>query len=594
MGPSQLQLTDTIYDVRSFTNRADYYYVNQELLATQGTNPFSYLFTQNQVPDSTLILPPSILQPSPQSNPSATTYTSGVTFSIGGSAGVNAAQGLNASLNFNLSISNSTTVTVPPIQILNLANPIAGVPAWEYHFDTAPQTGVTTALNDQWIWQVPFTSYPYSPNTIPFAFTSEALYAPQSDITDQKGANWSYTAPRPFGNTFALVYPQVGSVSQQTVNPGQVFTIEGSGLYPAMVQGVLIGGQALSNANFTPINDHEIQIVAPNTPGNALLVVVLTSQGPSLDNVSINITGPSLVHVQAQYVTAQTGQALFEQSVASFTYPDPTAPPTNFTATIDWGDGFTSFGRITGDQGSYSVLGSHTYREAGTYPFSVLVTDVGGDKSTAGAIANVTGTVGPQPLVGHTVAAVAGQEFTNTAVATLTDSNPNARPTDFSATIDWGDGTISAGTVTDAGQGTFNVLGSHTYARAGRYEFGVRVISGANQYSTTWYAIVSAGGPKNLVAQRVAAAAGQPFTDVKLARIADSDSGASAKDFTATIDWGDGISTPNATVIADAGHFTVLGSHRYDTHGNHTFKIQVTDRKDRKVSTTGTAAVSIS
>jgi hypothetical protein len=331
---AQLQLTDTIYNVRSFTNSADYYYVNQELLATQGTNPFTYLFTQNMVPDTTLTVPPSIIQPSPNSNPPATTYTSGVSTTIGGSFGINEGSGLNASLNASITISNSTTQTIPPIQIFNLVNPKSGVTEWEYAFSTPPQQGVSTALDDQWIWQVPFSSYLYSPNTIPFTFTSEALYAPQSDITDQKGGNWSYTAPRPFGNTLALQYPQVGAVSQQTVNPGQVFTIEGSGLYPATIQGVLIGGQPLSNENFAPINAHEIQVVAPNTPGNALLVVVLTSQGPSLDNVSINITGPSLVHVQAQNISAQTGQALFEQQVASFTYPDPTAPPTKFTATI--------------------------------------------------------------------------------------------------------------------------------------------------------------------------------------------------------------------------------------------------------------------
>jgi hypothetical protein len=78
------------------------------------------------------------------------------------------------------------------------------------------------------------------------------------------------------------------------------------------------------------------------------------------------------------------------------------------------------------------------------------------------------------------------------------------------------------------------------------------------------------------------------------ASFTDSDSGVSANDFTAAIDWGDGISTPNTTVIADASGFTVLGSHRYDTQGNYTFKVQVTDRNNRKSSTTGVADVSTS
>jgi hypothetical protein len=210
----EFQLTDTIYDVRSFTNNADYYYVNQELIVTQGTNQFGYVYTQNRVLDTTLISPPSIIQPSPNSNPSAMTYTSGVSETVGGSFGVNAAQGLNASVNASISISNSTTVTVPPIEIFNEVDPKAGVAAWEYAFSKPPATGVTTTLNDQWIWQVPFTSYPSPPppNANTFTFQSGYLYAPPSDPTMQNGGGWNYSAPRPFGNTFALQYPYVSSV----------------------------------------------------------------------------------------------------------------------------------------------------------------------------------------------------------------------------------------------------------------------------------------------------------------------------------------------------------------------------------------------
>jgi hypothetical protein len=590
---TQLQLTNTIYDVRSFTNNADYYYVNQELIATQGTSAFKYVFTQSQVPDTTLTTPPILTQLSPQSNPPATTYTSGVTETIGGSFGVNEAQGLNASLNASLAISNSTTQTIPPIQIFNLANPQAGVTEWEYAFSDPPQPGVTTTLNDQWIWKVPFSYYPPPPNTNPFTFISSATYAPQSDPITPKGGAWEYTAPRPFGNTFALQYPRIFGVSQPSVNPGEPFTIEGQGLYPAMVQGVLIGGQPLSNDNFEPLSDSAITVVAPNTPGQALLVVVLTTQGYSIGNVSITINGPSLVHVQTQDFSALAGQALFEQPVASFTYPDPTAPPTNFTATINWGDGGTSFGIITTNgQGIYQVLGSHFYLDAGMFPFSVQVTDVGADKSTAGAIATVTGTVGPQPLFGLPVAAVAGQAFTNTQVATLDDSDPNAKPSDFTVTIDWGDGTTSAGTVT-AADGTFDVLGSHTYATAGRYQFGVRVIFGANQDTTTGYATVSSGGgPQNLVTMPVSTAAGQAFTNQLLATFTDSDPNASPSDFIASINWGDGLQDNTTVTAAGQGTFDVLGTHTYTAAGTYTFGVQVTDTSDRNATANGTAKVS--
>ena len=53
-------------------------------------------------------------------------------------------------------------------------------------------------------------------------------------------------------------------------------------------------------------------------------------------------------------------------------------------------------------------------------------------------------------------------------VATFTDANPNATVSDFTATITWGDGSTSAGTVVATGNG-FAVNGAHTYADEGSY-----------------------------------------------------------------------------------------------------------------------------
>jgi hypothetical protein len=67
-----------------------------------------------------------------------------------------------------------------------------------------------------------------------------------------------------------------------------------------------------------------------------------------------------------------------------------------------------------------------------------------------------------------------GAGFDNALVATLSDANPRAKPTDFSATIDWGDGQTTTGTVSRAdGTQTFLVRGSHVYASSG--SFSVRV-----------------------------------------------------------------------------------------------------------------------
>src|SRR5438045_784056 len=57
--------------------------------------------------------------------------------------------------------------------------------------------------------------------------------------------------------------------------------------------------------------------------------------------------------------------------------------------------------------------------------------------------------------------------MTNAGVASFTDTgNPTGAAEDaddYSATINWGDGTSSAGTIVNNGNGTWSVRGSHTY-----------------------------------------------------------------------------------------------------------------------------------
>jgi len=70
-------------------------------------------------------------------------------------------------------------------------------------------------------------------------------------------------------------------------------------------------------------------------------------------------------------------------------------------------------------------------------------------------------------------------------VATITDPNTSATPAAYSATINWGDGTTSPGTIA-GGNGTFNVTGSHAYTAGGTYPVAVTITSvGTNQGSST-------------------------------------------------------------------------------------------------------------
>jgi tetratricopeptide (TPR) repeat protein len=59
----------------------------------------------------------------------------------------------------------------------------------------------------------------------------------------------------------------------------------------------------------------------------------------------------------------------------------------------------------------------------------------------------------------HDIKPATGLPFTG-VVATFTDNDPSAVPGDFSASIDWGDGHTSAGSITNKISGGFNVRGT--------------------------------------------------------------------------------------------------------------------------------------
>ena len=175
----------------------------------------------------------------------------------------------------------------------------------------------------------------------------------------------------------------------------------------------------------------------------------------------------------AQPVGGTEGQA-FTGTVATFTDGETQEQPSAYAATINWGDGTSpSAGTITGASGNFGVSGTHTYAEEGVYTVTVTVQETNNPATATSSSA--TATVGDAQLTGFGGGTLTeGATAFSGAVATFTDANAGAPASDFTATINWGDGVTSSGTVNGSG-GKYTVGGSHTYAGAGSYTVTVSI-----------------------------------------------------------------------------------------------------------------------
>ena len=144
---------------------------------------------------------------------------------------------------------------------------------------------------------------------------------------------------------------------------------------------------------------------------------------------------------------------------------------------IEWGDGTSAIGTVTGTGGLLTVTGSHTYGTdsidaAAGYKVKVTLYAAGSAVATASQNVVVT-----RPGLAEQVADVAVQADGTVAdqtVATFEVPDSTDGAGEFQATIDWGDGSSSVGAV-GGSNGVYQVVGGHTYAAAGNYSIQVEV-----------------------------------------------------------------------------------------------------------------------
>jgi hypothetical protein len=187
---------------------------------------------------------------------------------------------------------------------------------------------------------------------------------------------------------------------------------------------------------------------------------------------------------------------------------------------IDWGDGtiqnvqaVDATGICDCNSNDSEIRGSHVYDAAipatALYHIVVTATDDGGATAAADFVAAISD--GALTAGSDLKIATAATSTFSVVVGSFTDAaGAQAAVSDFVATINWGDNTTSAGTVTQTGSGAFNVDGSHAYATTGTKNITATVTDEEGSTVTLKETATVGAAPVAPVAPVVLPATGQP------------------------------------------------------------------------------------
>ena len=387
---------------------------------------------------------------------------------------------------------------IAQLSIINSADELTGSP-------TSIAATQNVPLNNVLVASFGFTDQP------PYELSTATSFSAQINWGDGTVANPDISA-----GTIIQLPPVAGVVDFQVYGTHTYTTLPSTATLPVSVTIFDMG----SSRVFTPSGGTTPVTITAN-PG------AMTSVSPIISTISVAVA--PLTPNPALTLTGIEGNSTGTILIGSFSDADPAATPTEFTnapasITVNWGDGtplqslsasnLTLIGAANGT--TIELFSAHTYSEEGQYGVTMTITKAGGVSGTTGSATILTATAiisdaplttyelplvnPPIPLIQPRMStneatifpiSVYSTPLFNGAVATFNDQNPTAPLSDFTATIDWGDGTSqSGGSITQPnGVGTpFVVSGSHTYATSG-------VNGGIGLYSIMIY-ISDLGGSK--------------------------------------------------------------------------------------------------
>jgi phospholipase C len=331
-----------------------------------------------------------------------------------------------------------------------------------------------------------------------------------------------------------------------------------------------------STGTLTAAGNGDFDVAGSNTyavAGSYPITVVIADNGGTTVTVDSSATVSDVPLQATPESVAPTAGTPFRGVVAVFADLGSDGNVAEYATTIAWGDGNTSAGSIAGSLGAgFTVTGTNTYKNAGSYSVQVTIDDQGGQSATVSGtviVSNVGLTAS-----GTLITPTAGNPFTG-VVASFTNPNPGTGSGDYSATITWGDGQFSAGAITATSTTTFIVAGAHTYATA--TNFGTSVLVTESATSITAFGTAAVDAPLTGSLTHFAPTEETPFAGI-VATFSDEDQAGTASDYGATINWGDGTTSVGSFSTDPNGGFDVDANHTYSVDGTYNVSVAITDQ----------------
>jgi hypothetical protein len=167
-------------------------------------------------------------------------------------------------------------------------------------------------------------------------------------------------------------------------------------------------------------------------------------------------------------------------------------------------------------------------------------------------------------------------------------TDPDSSP--YQVDVNWGDGSAH----TTFSQGTPGSLGTapHSYTEDGTKTVSVKVTNSAGQSDSKTFTIGVSDAALTANGQTVAGTEGSSLGGPVVATFSDGNPNPDLADFSATIDWGDGVNVSAGTITPNGdGTFSVSGDNMYHLAGTYTITVQINDAGGSTITTTGTANI---